>query len=458
MELVSVSLFHVRVCVLGTSWEVSKRHIFEMRRRTPRTPSSSEIERPKQSKQNEARKVLLFCVVSFVFGLLVMYFGRSLLEEQQIQPPKHVEVPSTSRPTRNAKADRPNRNVWRWAEDELCLEPPEFSLPPMTSSSPNRRWNTTMLTQVAKAFRRCGVLLLHNVVSPESVERFSQGLNERFDPLLASRSRVRNIIKGSRRDRQTLNRLWQEKLQDEELFNAGDTYRERNDGRIDMELPFESPFNDPEIIYNPFVHPLLLRLLGEDYKLKGINSVIALNVSNGNADQHWHRDTELLFPEDSTFRGEYVHDKYHGIHMPSYAINVFVPLVPLTEENGPTQFSLGSHQWGLVWADDEKDGVIDYRFTGPVGSVILFDYRTVHRGTANLGEAARPVAMLIYGRSWWVDVINYGQTNYGGKSAPVRSYDSVVALMPSLEKTAAQKALEKQRLFEHYLQLWSRSV
>ena len=47
----------------------------------------------------------------------------------------------------------------------------------------------------------------------------------------------------------------------------------------------------------------------------------------GNEDQHWHRDTDLLFPNDELFADRDVHDSLHGIHEPPYAINMFVPLV-----------------------------------------------------------------------------------------------------------------------------------
>ena len=39
----------------------------------------------------------------------------------------------------------------------------------------------------------------------------------------------------------------------------------------------------------------------------------------------------------------------------------------------------------------------------------MFDYRTVHRGTSNNSKEPRPVTMLIYGRPWWNDVVNYGK-------------------------------------------------
>ena len=92
----------------------------------------------------------------------------------------------------------------------------------------------------------------------------------------------------------------------------------------------------------------------------------------------------------------------------SYAVNQFVTLVDSTATSGPTEFTLGSHQWGTRWSDDEADPTVtDTRFFVKKGSVVLSDYRTVHRGTVNTGSRRRPLGMLIWGRPWWSDTVNY---------------------------------------------------
>ena len=64
---------------------------------------------------------------------------------------------------------------------------------------------------------------------------------------------------------------------------------------------------------------------------------------------------------------------------------------------------------GGVWADDESDETVDKKLFVPAGTAILMDYRTVHRGTANKSNKMRPMAMMIYGRRWWQDSVNYGK-------------------------------------------------
>ena len=70
--------------------------------------------------------------------------------------------------------------------------------------------------------------------------------------------------------------------------------------------------------------------------------------------QHWHRDTGLLFADDDDFHLEGVHARDGGVHLPPYALNAFIHLEDLSDEHrGATEFVLGSHQWGMRWAEDE---------------------------------------------------------------------------------------------------------
>ena len=144
--------------------------------------------------------------------------------------------------------------------------------------------------------------------------------------------------------------------------------------------------------------------------------MLALSYTEGTRDQHWHRDTGLLYAADDDFAVADVHARMGGMHAPPYALNMFIALAEMEDVNGPTEFILGSHMWADTWFDDEQDDCCeDYKFTGmPVGSVIIADYRTIHRGTINLATYPRPLGMFVYGRHWWVDSVNYGRGDYGG--------------------------------------------
>jgi len=290
----------------------------------------------------------------------------------------------------------------------------------MTASERSRnRFSANTLQLALETFRSCGVIVLPSVVGADAVQSFWEGIQGRLQLHLASRNRVRDHLKRGALQGMTLGQMWQNpdwRLPDELIFSNGHTVRERNDGRIDIQSPFASPYNDSAFIFNPFIYPILAGLLGEHVRLKQINTMIALpKDKEGDGVQHWHRDTDLLFADDRAFHDRDVHQRDHGIHLPPYAINVFVSLINLTMQNGPTEFTLASHQWGSVWKDDEEaGGIVDKRFYVPAGSAIIADYRTVHRGTSNYSGKIRPVAMMIYGRDWWFDTVNYGSSDYGG--------------------------------------------
>lgn len=84
--------------------------------------------------------------------------------------------------------------------------------------------------------------------------------------------------------------------------------------------------------------------------------------------------------------------------------NVFVPLVPITPENGPTEFQPGSQvlvdpevviPLQFAYSDAEVDPVAP---CAEAGDVIIFDYRVTHRGLGNRSAASRPVGYLTYSR------------------------------------------------------------
>jgi len=71
-------------------------------------------------------------------------------------------------------------------------------------------------------------------------------------------------------------------------------------------------------------------------------------------------------------------------------VNTFIPLVDVTSQNGPTEFWLGTHLQG-----GSEESLSDMRSVAPElthGSLVLFDYRLLHRGLANTSTASRPVA------------------------------------------------------------------
>ena len=130
-----------------------------------------------------------------------------------------------------------------------------------------------------------------------------------------------------------------------------------------------------------------------------------LHADPGCNEQLWHADGEHLFPGS------------RHVNLPLHCLNVFVPLVDITEDNGGTEFCLGSHRLtggspDIVWQDAQhKDRIgctaTPVAFTCRAGSVIMFDYRVLHRGLANNGPQARQVLYFTYAHAWFRDMHNF---------------------------------------------------
>ena len=252
--------------------------------------------------------------------------------------------------------------------------------------------------------------------------------------------------------RGSLKALWEEgeteagRVQDELMFADGSEVRERNSGRLDCTLPWRGPpFGASAFVHNGFVRPLLEALLGEAHKLHSVHAIYSLGGDEAET-QHWHRDTSLLFDGHAA-----------AAALPPYAINVFVPLVPLEARNGPTEFALGTHRHardGLPFT-----GNVNVSFAVGAGSLIIADYRTMHRGSFNQAAEPRPVAMLIYGRRWSdtgnPDVRRLRPAAPGGPQTEVDTRDAFGAARARSRRGELDGAASRRNLFFGLVNRWS---
>ena len=181
-----------------------------------------------------------------------------------------------------------------------------------------------------------------------------------------------------------------------ELQDGFDLLRERGRGRWDMNLPeFDTCsyafLND--IKKSPWM-PIVREILGNEVVL--IHKGIFLSMP-GSSKQVYHQD------------GPHLTTQYQK---PCHAINVFVPLVDLTLDNGPTEFCLGSHILGY----DELDEGYVTTPTVSAGTPIIFDYRLGHRGLGNSSTTCRPIVYCTYAASMdgkeFRDSANFSRKRY----------------------------------------------
>ena len=146
-----------------------------------------------------------------------------------------------------------------------------------------------------------------------------------------------------------------------------------------------------------FANPLLLRflipLMGPGMRLSGVSAVASYP---GADQQRMHRDSSQLFADYNV-----------GPNLPTYAINVSVPLIDVDAAIGPTGIWPGTHRLN----DDSKKPAEDAILTVPFlrGDAILIDYRTLHAGLPNTSATVRPILYMVYARQWFFDDANHPQ-------------------------------------------------
>jgi tetratricopeptide (TPR) repeat protein len=137
--------------------------------------------------------------------------------------------------------------------------------------------------------------------------------------------------------------------------------------------------------------PLVQAILGDDCVLGAYTAAVSLP---GSRDQRLHKDHPPLFPGS----------EWHHT-LPSFALQLMVPLVPLTALNGTTRVYKGTHR---VPSDEAQEQPFHDPLL-PLGSGLLLDYRCLHRGLANRSDEVRPILTLVFNRPWFRDTRNYGQ-------------------------------------------------
>lgn len=161
----------------------------------------------------------------------------------------------------------------------------------------------------------------------------------------------------------------------------------RGANRFQMHVPFEAPFSDERVIASPLVLPVVDALVGKSCICHYMASDTPLKGSDYQAA---HADIYPLFPE-------------LPVVMPPYSIVVNIPLVEVTEDNGPLEiWPGGSHHYVADRAKVPELAATMHseRLLCPAGSILIRDSRMWHRGTPNRTDHPRPNFALIYSRHW----------------------------------------------------------
>ena len=164
----------------------------------------------------------------------------------------------------------------------------------------------------------------------------------------------------------------------------------RGQARYQITPTLNGAFASPQVYANPLVRQVLAAPFDNDLQLNSFTLVVSYP---GSTFQPVHRDHAHLFarPEVASL-------------LPVYAINAVVPLMDTDLAGGPTGVWPGSHLWPEA-TQPRPESVVAGRVRR--GDCVLLDYRTLHSGLANRGTIARPIACMVYARSWFFDDVNY---------------------------------------------------
>ena len=231
-------------------------------------------------------------------------------------------------------------------------------------------------TEAAHVLHKCKLLVLRNVFNKDFLEEYKAN----FTGFIQGLHNGQISQKGS-------------------TTNNEDYFLHKLDhGRWEVLLPINMAH--PHVVSNRNVLQVLRneRILGKDLVLHSLGTALADSGANA---QDWHTDSDYLFADDLySLTGISQHE------LPAYAITMMVPLLHMTPEHGPTEFSMGSsnlagltedydkiklrdeslrpHLYDQPDLEDKEEDSKEYKYIRTplitFGDVLLFDYQIIHRG------------------------------------------------------------------------------
>lgn len=175
---------------------------------------------------------------------------------------------------------------------------------------------------------------------------------------------------------------YREQIQDKETADS----LEVGGRRFMIPLHFSGGLGAEQVFANPYVIALVRMVLDEDAIIDAFGAILSLS---GAEKQHIHHDGPILFNSEISRL------------LPAYALTFALPLVEMNDMSGTTALWPGSHRRG------DHEGAEPDQPTIPLGSAVMWDYRTYHSGMANRSDQVRPMVYATYARRWYQDPVNF---------------------------------------------------
>lgn len=217
--------------------------------------------------------------------------------------------------------------------------------------------NSETIRSACDCFVKHGYAILDNVIAPEKMSALAAAFDDRYENYQSDRPAG-------------------------EFMEVGDRRR-----MIPVEL--SGAFADPLVFANPYVVALARLALDPATVLEAFGAIFSMA---GAERQDRHRDGPPLFANAISAL------------LPAHALTAVFPLVEMNELHGTTAIWTGSHRRPADGEAGPNEAPIV-----PVGSCMMWDFRTYHGGTPNRSDRHRPMLYAVYSRQWYKDPVNYGR-------------------------------------------------
>ena len=233
-----------------------------------------------------------------------------------------------------------------------------------------------METTTIETFHRDGYVVMDALFAPDEVDRVCEAGLGNFDEL-------RRLIEAQGL---TLG------------IGIKEGFREvvqRHPRRFEMPYKMDAPEIASMVTGNSRLMETVRAILGPDCAC--INKSLVLSLP-GAMDQGWHVDGGHVSLSE---------------HLPCHCLNVFMPLVDVALEDGPTELRAKSQTLTRDLQKMYLAAFLGKRLGAvaapclPRGAALLFDYRTLHRGRANLSGRSRPVLVYTFAKRGFRDLLNF---------------------------------------------------
>lgn len=203
-------------------------------------------------------------------------------------------------------------------------------------------------------FTREGYVILDNIVPQDTVRALHEEFLERYKDRIRDQEAADSLEVGAR--------------------------------RFMIPLHFSGGLGAAQVFANPYVIALVRMILDEEAIIDAFGAILSLS---GAEKQHIHHDGPILFNSEISRL------------LPAYAMTFALPLVEMNEISGTTALWPGSHRRG------DHEGAEPEQPTIPLGSGMMWDFRTYHSGMANQSDQVRPMVYATYARRWYQDPVNF---------------------------------------------------